>query len=121
MRCSPDFFCVIYDISAGCNIERPIQLFQHHHARQMMGKRHRRHGQPQLRGFFEAFIQSARTAYQHTDVRHAASHPFAQLIRELFTGQRTALNAHGNHGTACRNFCADCLRFFGKRRVNLRL
>lgn len=36
------FFCLLLMIfSAGCDIERPIQLFQHHHARQMMRKRHR--------------------------------------------------------------------------------
>ena len=92
---------LLFVIFASCGDGKsPVDLLQHHHPGQMVGKGHGGHAQPPVRLLFDALIQPHAAADEKGDLRlslHAeVRHPAAQLI----AGAGLALDAQGDNGPA---------------------
>ena len=87
-------------LAAGGDIERAVDLLEHHNAREMMRERHGRHRQPQRRPLLDALGQTARAADEQAYFACPRDCQARKIVRELLGGHRFSLDAHRYDGRA---------------------
>ena len=81
--------------SAAGNHKTAVNLFEHHHPCELMGKGHLRHRKLEISSALHLIGQTVGTSDYERDIAASGNPRFLKFGAQFFGGEDFALNAHG--------------------------